>query len=32
MKEELISLIVELLTNADLDLLDLIRQILTKTL
>ena len=32
MKEELIRLIIDLLTNADLDLLDLIHQILTKSL
>lgn len=32
MKEELIAVITELLTNTDLDLLDLIYQLLTKTL
>lgn len=32
MKEELIAIITELLTNTDIDLLDLIYQLLTKTL
>lgn len=32
MKEELIAAITELLTNADLDLLDLIYQLLTKSI
>ena len=31
MKEELIAIITELLTNTDLDLLDLLYQILTKS-
>ena len=32
MKEELIAVITELLTNTDLDLLDLIYQLLTKSI